>query len=203
MKLLSPTLFLPVAAFCAPVTVSSRQAAQIQFTSITTSGPGCPQGSITTDVTADVTAFTLGFDKYQTLVGPGVDGSNREKSCDIFLSLRYPLGCTSAVINTTYHGFAQLDSGVVGTLSVAYILSPGSTTNSPPPAMFPASSWSIGEVYTKRDSVTATENIQNTNQRDVSLTIRTRIMLIVANSTMAGTLSIDDATVAITTAQGC
>lgn len=205
MKLVSNVLFLPVSALCAPVgvAVSYRQAVQVSFNSITASGPGCPQGSITTDVTSDGTAFTLGFDRYQTIVGPGVDGSSREKNCDIFVSLRYPLGCTSAVVQTIYHGFAQLENGVAGTFPATYTLSPGSTTNNPPPTTFPASSWTTGGVYTKQDIVTATENIRNANQRDVSLTIRTRILLNVANSTVAGTLTVDDATVAITTAQRC
>lgn len=205
MKLLLTVLFVPVHVLCAPagVTASSRQAAKVQFSSITASGSGCPQGSISRDVAPDGTAFTLGFDGYQTIVGSGVDGSAREKNCDIFVSLRYPLGCTSAVINTTYHGFAQLDTGVAGRFPATYTLSPGALTNSPPPTAFSADSWIAGGVYTKQDSVTAREDIRNANQQDVSLTIRTRISLNAVNSTVSGTLTVDDATVAIAAVQRC
>ncbi|KAB5542767.1 hypothetical protein GE09DRAFT_1191494 [Coniochaeta sp. 2T2.1] len=111
-----------------------------------------------------------------------------------------PTGCTSTVFSFVYHGFAQLEEGIVGTLPVAYIFSPGSATNSPPPTTFTAGSWVTGGVYTRRDSVAVHENIRNANEEDVSLVIRTRIMLNATNGTVAGTLTMDNVSVAISKA---
>ncbi|KAB5566048.1 hypothetical protein GE09DRAFT_727504 [Coniochaeta sp. 2T2.1] len=205
MKLATLVLLLASYAACAPMgrLGSSGHDASIRFTNIMTSGSGCPQTSVTTDISSDSTSFTVGFDKYQTIVGLGVDGSNREKYCDIFVSARFLPGCTSTVFSFVYHGFAQLEEGIVGTLPVAYIFSPGSASNSLPPTTFTAGSWVTGGVYTRRDSVAVRENIRNANEKDVSLVIRTRIMLNATNGTVAGTLTMDDVSIAISKQQGC
>lgn len=202
MKLLLATLLLPLSTLCAPTfsPIRFRQSAQIQITSFSAAGPGCPQGTISSSISDDGTTLTLGFDAYQTDVGPGVSDSPRELNCDIFATLRYPLGCTSASVRTTYHGFAELDEGVRGTFPAAYTLSPGEATGtSPLPATF---SGAPGFVYTKLDEVRVKENIRNQNQRDVSLAVRTRVFLQAANETVSGTLTVDDATIAVT-GQGC
>ena len=63
---------------------------------------------------------------------------------------------------------------------------------------FGTASWDTPVVYTKDDSITITEKTQSPNQYSVSLIIQTRILLQATNSTVAGTLTIDAATVAIT-----
>jgi hypothetical protein len=207
MKFLTYLSFLPALAVCAPAgePLSSRQAPQVQILSASLSGSGCPQGTTTTDISVDGAAITLGFDQYQTQVEPGVSGAEREKYCDIFLSVRYPLGCTSAMLSSTFHGFAQLQAGVSGTFPANYVLSPGSITSSqPPPTVFNAASFGVpGGVYTRKDSVSVKENIANANQQVVSLAIRTRIVLQPMNQTVAGTLTLDDASFEITQLQRC
>ncbi|KAL1848002.1 hypothetical protein VTK73DRAFT_10215 [Phialemonium thermophilum] len=175
-----------------------RQSSQIQITGVSTSGSGCPQGSVSTNISPDGSVLTLGFDSYQTLVGPGASGSDREKNCDVFLTLRFPVGvCTAATLSITYHGFAEIESDVAGSLAASYTLSPGSGGGNPPATTFTASNWSGGGVYTRQDAVSASATIQNPNQRDVSLAVRTRLILSASNSGASGTLTADDATVAI------
>jgi hypothetical protein len=202
MKSLTALLLLPALAFAAP-TLDTRAGPQIQVSSIVASGPGCPQGSFSADINDDGTVITFGFDSYQTQVGSGVSGSEREKNCDIFLGLRYPLGCTSAVISTTYHGFAQLENGVSGGFPATYSLSPGSISGNPPETTFSSSQWSNGGVYTKQDSILTTATINSPSQQNVNFELRTRIRLNGANSNLAGVLTSDDATIAITQVKQC
>jgi hypothetical protein len=205
MKSLIPLLLLPIAALGAPTTPSqrARDAQQVQVTSISVSGSGCPQGTITTDISPEGTVLTLGFDSYQTAVGPGVRGSDREKNCDVFITLRYPLGCTSTTVSTTYHGFAQLEDGVEGSFPATYSLSPGFVSGGPPATTFSAGEWGTGGVYTKLDEVAVKEDIRHANQRDVSFVIRNRIRLNAAGSDLSGTLTVDDATVIISDEKSC
>jgi hypothetical protein len=195
-------LLLPILALAAPAP-EGRQSGGIRISSVSTSGSGCPQGSVSTSISDDGSVVTIGYDSYQTNVGPGVDSSQREKYCDIFLTLLYPLGCTSAVMASTYHGFAQLDSGVSGSFAAAYVLSPGSTSTNPPTTTFSSSQWSAGGVYTKSDSVTTKNTVRTLNQRTAIFAARTRVTLIAVNSTVSGTLTDDDATIAITSQIKC
>jgi hypothetical protein len=64
----------------------------------------------------------LGFDKFQAYIGPGTSAADRSKSCNLILTLKYPPAYSFAVVSSTYHGYAQLDSGVAGKFSSAYIL---------------------------------------------------------------------------------
>lgn len=200
MKFLS-ALLLPALALAAPASLITRQASQIQIASVTASGGGCPQGSFSTDISPDGTTITFGFDSYQTFVGPQT--SQRELDCNIFLSLRFPLGCTSAAISTTYHGFVQLDSGVTGSFPASYNLSPGFLTGSTPATSFTSASWGAGGVYTKLDSVSAKATINSPNQQNVNFEIRNRAFLQAPNSVASGTLTVDDATITIAQIKKC
>ncbi|KAK1764281.1 hypothetical protein QBC33DRAFT_547672 [Phialemonium atrogriseum] len=200
MKFLS-ALLLPALALAAPTSLDPRQAGQIQITSVTASGAGCPQGSFSTSISPDGTVITFGFDSYQTLVGPQTN--QREEDCNIFLGLRFPVGCSSASISTTYHGFAQIDSGVTGTLQASYNLSPGSLTGSTPTTTFTSASWGGGGVYTKQDTLTAKATINSPNQQNVNFEIRNRAILQASNSAVSGTLTVDDTTITITQIKKC
>lgn len=200
---LSTLLLLPALALAAPAPLDTRTNPQIQISSIVASGTGCPQGTFSADVSDDGTAITFGLDSYQTQVGTGVSGSEREKNCDIFIGLRYPVGCTSAVISTTYHGFAQLESGVGGTFKADYNMSPGSTSGNPAAMLFNSNQWSAGGVYTKQDSLATTARINSPNQQNVNFELRTRILLNAANSQLSGIVTGDDVTIAITQVRSC
>jgi hypothetical protein len=201
MRLIKALLLLPALVLAAP-SIFPRQSTPIQIASVTYSGTGCPAGSVSTETSPDGTVITLGFSSYQTLIGPGSLSEDREKHCELFFVLRYPIGCTSAVIAATYHGFAELESGVSGTFISTYSLSPGSTSSNPPPTTFSSSQWA-GGVYTKPDLISTTASIQNFNQRNVSFVARTRILLQAPNPSVSGTLTGDDATVAITQQRSC
>jgi hypothetical protein len=45
-----------------------------------------------------------------------------EKNCEVLLNVHYPAGYSYTVIETTYHGYAQLDPGVTGNIETEYTL---------------------------------------------------------------------------------
>jgi hypothetical protein len=128
-----------------------RQANPIRITSISASGSGCPAGTFTADISPDNVTATLGFNEYQTYVGPGIPGSDRERNCDVFFTLRYPIGCFSAVFNIKYHGFAQIENTVSGTLSASYSLSPGSVSPSSPATSISGPFWVMDRSTTGKN----------------------------------------------------
>ncbi|KAI1109490.1 hypothetical protein F5Y14DRAFT_455928, partial [Nemania sp. NC0429] len=69
----------------------------IIITSVSASGNGCPQGSVTTTLSPDREVVTFGFDKFQTYIGPGTVPADRTKNCQLHLNLKYPGGFQFAV----------------------------------------------------------------------------------------------------------
>jgi hypothetical protein len=95
-------------------------ASEVQIKAASASGTGCPDNTVSVSLSTDLSAVTLGFDQFDTYIGPGVSASQSDKSCVVLLSLHYPSGYTFAVAEATYHGYAQLDSGVRGSITSVY-----------------------------------------------------------------------------------
>jgi hypothetical protein len=66
---------------------------------------------------------TFGFDAFQVYIGPGTSIADRSKNCQLHLDLKYPGGFQFAVVESTYHGYAQLEKGVTGTFYSTYYFS--------------------------------------------------------------------------------
>jgi hypothetical protein len=136
-------LALAASTIAAP-TVESRadkpDPSQVTIKGITTSGTGCPQGSVGKFISSDLTtyvnshehhlfnvtnfcSFTLIFDKYVVQIGPGVSQTESRKFCQINLQLHYPSGFQYSIMSTIYRGYAALDSGVTGTQEATYYFS--------------------------------------------------------------------------------
>jgi len=199
-------LFLLASVFHAEAapTNSPRQSGLVQITSVSPQGPGCPTGSFSISISPDGSVASVSFTKYNTHVSQTDLSAHRELFCDLSLTVRYPLGCTAAVLDATYRGFAQLQSGVTGTFSTQYNLSPGTTGANPPATSFTSqASGGVGSPYVKEDKVATTERINTDNQRNVSLIARTRIFVVSSGPTLSGTLTDANATIAITQQHKC
>lgn len=202
MKLLSAfTALLPLAT--AFPRLSPRQSPAVQITSVTASGPGCEPDSFTSSISDSATDATLGFDAYQSAVGPGVDAADREKHCQIFLTLRFPVGCTSAEISTTYHGFAIIGEGAVGVVTPSYNLSPGELEVEVLPDVFEGDKWEAGETYERTDEAVARVEIGDEGHRDVQFVVRSRSLVQAMGSGREGLVTTDDIIVAIKGAETC
>ncbi|KAK7985600.1 hypothetical protein PG996_005163 [Apiospora saccharicola] len=171
----------------------------IQIISASSSGNGCPQGSITTNLSPDRTVITFGFDAFQTYIGPGTNVSDRTKNCQLHLNLKYPGGFQYALVDSTYHGYAQLEKGVTGTfLSTYYFSQDASATTTTRTSITGGGVWEAGQVYTKEDKIPTTSVIWSPCGQTGLLNVNNRIALTSTNKTASGSISDDDATVAFT-----
>ncbi|KAI1351070.1 hypothetical protein F5Y01DRAFT_304924 [Xylaria sp. FL0043] len=173
---------------------------QIQIASVSASGNGCPQGSVSTELSPDRQVVTFGFDSFQTYIGPGTSVADRTKNCQLHLNLNYPGGFQYAVVESTYHGYAQLEKGVTGTFFSTYYFSqsPADTTTTTTSISGGVSPWDFGDVYTKQDQIPTASIIWSPCGATGILNVNNRIALTSTNSSAYGTISDDDATVALT-----
>jgi len=163
------------------------------------SGSGCPQGSVSTSPSDDKTVITYGFDSFQTYIGPGTKASDKSKNCQLHLNLKYPGGFQYAVLEATYHGWARLDAGVTGSFVTTYYFSQDASKTQTTRTNFNGGGALLnGQVYTKNDQVETTATIWSPCGGNGILNVNNRIALTSSNSTAAGELSNDDATVAFT-----
>jgi len=205
MHLLSSLLLLGTTAAVPLLSTRQSTPGPITLVSATASGPGCPSGSTTVHLDPSGNELTLGFDAFAAEVGPNAPPSVRELTCDIVVRASVPLGCSVASLETVYHGFAQLDSGVTGTFAAQYAVSPGQLTSgsNPPNAVISSAVFGgEGNVYTKTDPFTVKFNPGAPNNQQVDVTVRSRIYL-QGNQGLLGTLSADDATVRIVSQGKC
>ncbi|KAI0874016.1 hypothetical protein GGS24DRAFT_362196 [Hypoxylon argillaceum] len=171
----------------------------IQITSVSASGNGCPQGTVSTELSPDRQVVTFGFDAFQTYIGPGTSVADRTKNCQLHLNLKYPGGFQFAVVESTYHGYAQLEKGVTGTFYSTYYFSqsPADTTTTQT-SISGGGLWEFGDVYTKQDLVPTASVIWSPCGATGILNVNNRIALVATNTSAYGTISDDDATVALT-----
>ncbi|KAK3329924.1 hypothetical protein B0H66DRAFT_611052 [Apodospora peruviana] len=197
-------------SFSALLAEDLPSASQILITSASTSGSGCPRHAVFVTISDDRTVVTLGFYEFQTYFdggrGRGKDGrgrsqTDRDKNCDIRLNMFYPAGYTFAVMDVTYHGFAQLDSGVSGSFTSTYEFNSGNggkscTTQA---NITGGGAYESGTVYTKSDVVPVVSRVKAPCGRNATLLIRTRVNLSeqTGNASATGTLTGDDATFAL------
>lgn len=147
--------------------------------------------------------------------------------CRVTLGLRYPGGYSFAVLEATYHGFAQLDPGVTAEFESGYsfvdqndrplrgefrngrdangrrrLAGEGESVvlrSTLSASGGDAASWRQGRVYTKTDKVDASRIVRSPCGQNVRLVIRTRLRLTNGgNETAEGMLTGDDATFALT-----
>ncbi|KAI0602663.1 hypothetical protein F4775DRAFT_588233 [Biscogniauxia sp. FL1348] len=172
---------------------------EISIVSATASGNGCPQGTVTTNISPDRTVLTFGFDAFQTYIGPGTVISDRSKNCQLHLNLKYPGGFQFAVVESTYHGYAQLEEGITGTFySTYYFSQDAAATTTTQTSIQGGGIWEGGDVYTKQDQVPTASIIWSPCGATGILNVNNRIALTSSNGSASGQISDDDATVAFT-----
>ncbi len=201
MRLLNLLLLLPSLALSTPITPRQSSA---QITSVSLSGNGCPSGTYTVGTAPNGLSTNVGFDAYATEIGPGANPSLRELTCDLNIIVNFPVGCTNAVIRSTYHGYAEIGTSVAGFFRTQYNISPGSLTGGDPPlATYTSAAWGSGGVYTKTDLTTARVSVNHASQRNVNYVVRTRVYLTAQSSAFSGVLTDDDVSVEIVSQSSC
>lgn len=150
------TLLLPLAVTATPLTTKPSSApdpSQITIAQTSFSGNGCPQGTVSTSYSTDKTLVTFGFDSFQTYIGPGTAVADHSKNCQLHLTLNYPGGFQYSLVDSTYHGYVQMDTGVTGTFySTYYFSQDASATTTTKAVLTGGGQVAAGQVYTKEVS---------------------------------------------------
>lgn len=150
MKHSNTLLFLAGTVLATPLASTGPDPSLITISASSFSGNGCPQGTVSTTLSADKTFITFGFDEFQTYIGPGTAAADHTKNCQLHLTLHYPGGFQYALVDSTYHGFAQMDAGVTGTFySTYYFSQDASATTTTRTSLVGGGDWVLGQVYTK------------------------------------------------------
>jgi len=160
---------------------------QVTIKGITTSGTGCPQGSVGKFISSDLTTFTLIFDKYVASIGPGIVTTESRKFCQINLQLHYPSGFQYSIQSTIYRGFVALDSGVTGTQEATYYFS-GESKQVSTKSTFKGP---ISKDYTIQDNIPITSTIWSPCGADLPINIKSQISLATSSKTATGLLTDD------------
>ncbi|KAJ4403857.1 hypothetical protein N0V82_010591 [Gnomoniopsis sp. IMI 355080] len=194
-------LLLPLAVSATPLTTSSTgpDPSQITIAQTSFSGNGCPQGTVSTSYSTDKTLVTFGFDSFQTYIGPGTTVADHSKNCQLHLTLNYPGGFQYSLVDSTYHGYAQMDTGVTGTFYSTYYFSQDASATATTTAVLTGGGLlAAGQVYTKEDILPTASIIWSPCGAQGILNINNRVALTSANTSASGQVTDDDATVAFT-----
>ncbi|EHK97611.1 hypothetical protein M7I_6622 [Glarea lozoyensis 74030] len=177
------TVLALVATAIAAPTLETRgdkpDPSQVTIKGITTSGTGCPQGSVGKFISSDLTTFTLIFDKYVASIGPGVATTESRKFCQINLQLHYPQGFQYSIMSTIYRGYAALDAGVSGTQEATYYFS-GQSNQVSTKSVFKGP---LTKDYTIQDNIPVTSTIWSQCGADLPINIKSQISLSTSSKT--------------------
>jgi hypothetical protein len=105
MNLLKKLLVLASLSLSA---TSFAQGLQLGYPS--TGGNGCPQGSVSANLSPDNTQLSILFDQFIAEAGPGVGKTLDRKSCNISIPITVPNGYSVSIIQVDYRGFVGLPS---------------------------------------------------------------------------------------------
>jgi len=92
----------------------------VYLETITYGGTGCPQGSVGQSISTDRSTFTMIFDKYIAVLGPGVPITENRKNCQLNLQLHVPQGWQFSIYTSDFRGYVALDKGVHATHKSTY-----------------------------------------------------------------------------------
>ena len=198
-------LLLPVLASAGPLL--TRQAGQVAtILSVTSDGPACPPGSLSTAISSDGTKVTAIFDKFRTEYQSttGVAPEKRDLFCNIQWTLKFPIGCTRANFVTQTRGYPLItEGGVTGNYFPSYGLSPGNFPqgNSLPPTTFDTT---VGDAsWLREESPSADVQIRNENERNVRFEARTRLSIQPVSDKLAGVVYVDSIDLTIANQRAC
>ena len=91
--------------------------------SLTYSGSGCPSGTVHPITTASEDIVTMGLDAFWAQIGPNAPASDAAKSCQVNINVNFPAGWQMTVVDSTWHGFIQMDEAVTADFYSEYFFS--------------------------------------------------------------------------------
>lgn len=111
MKFLNSMLQLGLITFLG-FQAQAQNIRDIQVLGVTYQGSGCPQGSVNTVFSPDVSAFSILYDQFVMDVGGQTQETTDTKSCEVQIRVKLPFGTALNVESADFRGFVSLDGGV-------------------------------------------------------------------------------------------
>ncbi len=95
----------------------------VQIIGLAFAGSGCPAGSVSGQLSSDLTMITLLYANFIAQAGNGLSATNYRKNCQLNVKLKYPQGWQFSVFKADYRGYAQIPTGDTGTCKATYYFS--------------------------------------------------------------------------------
>ncbi|KAF2460773.1 hypothetical protein BDY21DRAFT_268272, partial [Lineolata rhizophorae] len=158
----------------------------VKIKSVTYGGTGCPQDTLNVDINADASLMPLYFSRYVAAVGPGASVTDQRKFCQLNIELELPAGFQFSIWRAEYHGYAQLERGVAGSIKSTYYFS-GETDQTSSEITFAGP---FTGQYTKNDEefITSWSQCGGTTM----LNMKTQLALTTDNANASGVLANDE-----------
>ena len=96
---------------------------EVTIDGIAFAGSGCPAGSVSGQLSSDLTTVTLLYSSFVAQAGQGISASNYRKNCQLNVKLKIPSGWQFSVFKADYRGYAQIPKGDTGTCKATYYFS--------------------------------------------------------------------------------
>ncbi|KAK4240088.1 hypothetical protein C8A03DRAFT_42373 [Achaetomium macrosporum] len=127
MQLISILTLLSSLAAASPVVVDGLAEGpsghEVEITGLAFAGSGCPAGSVSGQLSSDLTTLTLLYANFVAQAGKDISPSNYRKNCQLNVKLKYPSGWQFSVFKADYRGYAQIPAGDTGTCKATYYFS--------------------------------------------------------------------------------
>ncbi|KAL2104736.1 hypothetical protein VUR80DRAFT_9755 [Thermomyces stellatus] len=193
---------LPLAA----ANLHPRQARAVEIIDTNPVGPGCPANTLRKAPSNSTSDATVSFDAYESVLGAGTPNAERDVHCQIFVTLRFPQGCTAAAIETTYRGTATVSDGASGVVAPSYRLTGGELdVGENAPSFFEGAEFADGGEYEKTDEVVAKVEVDEDEGREVRFVVRSRtfIQTVGEEGGAEGSITSDDIRVVVKSLESC
>jgi hypothetical protein len=96
---------------------------EVQIVGLAFAGSGCPAGTVSGQLSSDLTTITLLYADFVAQAGNNISPSNYRKNCQLNVKLKYPSGWQFSVFKADYRGYAQIPEGDTGTCKATYYFS--------------------------------------------------------------------------------
>jgi hypothetical protein len=162
-------------------------AGSVKIRGVSYGGTGCPQGTMSSQISSDRSVVTLIFDSYIASIGPGISVTEQRKNCQLNVDLEYPGGFQYSVLSADYRGYSAIQKGVTGTLKSTYYFS-GQTAQTSTTYKFEGPT---NGDYLKHDEADSTSIIWSPCGAAGMLNINSQVRLETSNSKATGLLTTD------------
>ncbi|EOA86682.1 hypothetical protein ACJQWK_08419 [Exserohilum turcicum] len=160
---------------------------QVKIRGVSYGGTGCPQGTVSSQISSDRTVMTLIFDSYIASIGPSVAVTEQRKNCQLNVDIEYPGGFQYSILSADYRGYSNIEKGVTGTLKSTYYFS-GQTAQSSTQYTFEGP---VTGDYLKHDEADSTSVVWSPCGTTGMLNINSQVRLTSTNSKATGILTTD------------